>query len=564
VDRDTRTPGARRERDACATIHAVNPGERLAALEDRYLAAREARDRFDVARATGRPDDASPLREAAATASAEVHALLDAFPETDVPALSPDDRRALAVIRSGIATADAYSLPVAPEIPPAECDEAPRWQELIADGGEPLRARLEACYAVAAAALPLHNGTLDRLQVLDRLATEPDGPARRELFMALAPLWRVFDGEGAVDPSTSAYRRIIRDRAPSWKAGVSSVARNAAALGVSPDAVRTWALTTLAAWRAAVVEPSRARGEGPVEPWDWWWRAAAAARLVGPIPSEEVEAINRGVYASLGADLDQLGVEFDMRDRPGRPPIPIAFTSFASRPHRRSDGTWWPARTIVMGTSLDGGLTDLGQLLHETGHAIHLAGIRTRPAFADWPDSDALTEALADLVAFDLAEPAWQRRWLGGRPEVPEPLTVRSHYASVVLDAAWALFEVRLLENPSLDPNAVWTELTSVWLGIAPHPEWAWWAMRGQLVQEPGYIANYAIGAVLTAAMRAAVREQRGDWTAGDRGWYAWMRERVLRFGLERPSGEVVRRLIGAAPSADALLADIARAARLG
>jgi Zn-dependent M32 family carboxypeptidase len=132
-----------------------------------------------------------------------------------------------------------------------------------------------------------------------------------------------------------------------------------------------------------------------------------------------------------------------------------------------------------------------------------------------------------------------------------------------VLDAAWALFEIRLLANPSQAPDAVWTELTSTWLGIAPHPEWSWWAMRGQLVEEPGYMANYAIGAVLSAALRAAIRDARGDWTGGDPGWYAWVRDRIYRFGLERSPGEVARRVLGRPPTADALLAEISRAARI-
>ena len=106
-----------------------------------------------------------------------------------------------------------------------------------------------------------------------------------------------------------------------------------------------------------------------------------------------------------------------------------------------------------------------------------------------------------------------------------------------MLDAAWALLEIRLIADPDRTPNDVWTEITSTYLGIAPHPEWSWWAMRGQLVQEPGYMANYAIGAVLAADLRAAIRAARGDWIDGDPGWYAWVTEHVYRFGLERPAG---------------------------
>jgi len=115
--------------------------------------------------------------------------------------------------------------------------------------------------------------------------------------------------------------------------------------------------------------------------------------------------------------------------------------------------------------------------------------------------------------------------------------------------------------DPQLRPNDVWTELTSRYLGIAPHPEWSWWAMRGQLVQEPGYMVNYAIGPILAADLRAAIRAACGDWVAGDPGWYPWVSERIYRFGLERPSGQVLRGVLGRAPAPDALLAELGRAA---
>jgi hypothetical protein len=213
---------------------------------------------------------------------------------------------------------------------------------------------------------------------------------------------------------------------------------------------------------------------------------------------------------------------------------------------------------------VDGGLGELAELIHETGHAIHIAGIRTRPAFADWPDADALTEAIADIVAGNVADPGWLRHWLPGHPVVPPGIAARCHYAGVVMDAAWALFEMRMLDDPTRRPNDVWTDLTTTWLGVAAHPEWSWWAIRGQLVGEPGYMGNYAAGAVLAAELRAAIRAERGDWTLGDPGWYAWLRDRILRFGLERSAGDAVRGMLGRPPTAGALLAEIARAAPAG
>ena len=52
-------------------------------------------------------------------------------------------------------------------------------------------------------------------------------------------------------------------------------------------------------------------------------------------------------------------------------------------------------------------------------------------------------------------------------------------------------------------------------------------------------MGNYAVGgAVLAAALRAAIRSARGDWLEGDPGWYAWAKDHRHRFGLERPAGD--------------------------
>ena len=120
-------------------------------------------------------------------------------------------------------------------------------------------------------------------------------------------------------------------------------------------------------------------------------------------PIDALEPINAAFHASLGADVEALGIVFDIRERAGRPPVPVAYTTFGERPHQRPDGTWDPGRPTILESLTGGGLGELAELVHETGHAIHIAGIRTRPAFTDWPDSDALTEALGDLVAAGVA-----------------------------------------------------------------------------------------------------------------------------------------------------------------
>ena len=451
---------------------------------------------------------------------------------------------------------------MAPAVEAAACDDDDAWDDAISAGGAPLRARLEGCYGLHADALEVDGDRLQRPQILARLAMEPDPDARRRLLLALAPLWQAVDGR---DGRPSPYRALIRESRSRWADGHSPIAANERALGLEAGAVERWAMAILDAWRDAVAAPAARRGEPPIEPWDWWWRAGEADRaLNAALPLNRVFEINRRVHEALGARLDALGIRFDTVPRPGRPPLPVAFTTFGARPHSRVDGSWDPGEPTVFANYVDGGLGDLNELVHETGHAIHIAAIRTRPAFADWPDSDALTEALAELVTLDVGEPAWNARWIDGAPGIPAATATRCRYAQVALDAAWTLFEIRLHADPERVPNDVWTEITAEALGVAPHPEWSWWAMRGQLVQEPGYMANYAVGAVLAADLRAAIRAERGDWIDGDPGWYAWVTERVYRFGQERSAGDVLRDVLGRPPNEAAVLADIGRARPTG
>jgi hypothetical protein len=537
-----------------------SPATAMRELEHAYLRARDARDRLDVARARGDSGGLGELEGLEAAADEACRGLETAAAAVVERRLEAQDAAALRAIRRGMATALAADggLAPTPTVPTADCSNPAVLAAAAEAGDGALRRHLEGCYGSVAGALELGDETLTRPVILGRLAREPRAEERRRLFLALAPLWRAVDGDGG---PASPYRRLLRGSARAWSSGRSPIEANANALGVTARDIEAWAVATLEAWRTAVAEPLR-RDRGAIEPWDWWWTAGESERaLRDTLPLHRLASISHEVYGSLGADLDDLGVGFDVTPRPGRPPVPVAFTTFGGRPARRADGSWTRGEPWVLATYTEGGLGELLELVHETGHAIHIAAIRTRPAFADWPDSDALTEALAELVALDVSEPAWQRHWLGPDiPAVPVPVALRGRYADVVLDAAWALLEIRLHADPDRAPNDLWTEVTSTYLGIAPHPEWSWWALRGQLIQEPGYMANYAVGAVLATDLRAAIREARGDWIAGDPAWYEWVGEHIYRFGLERPSGEVLAAVLGRPPSVDALVREIERA----
>jgi hypothetical protein len=525
---------------------ATSPGARIGDVEEAYADLLETSDCLGILRAGG---VRSPCGDGDAVARRreQGETVRRALEDVDPKTLSAEDRRAADTIRHALE--DAHEGGAAE----ASSDEAGGWgcdydASVLARGEkglETLQRRMYACYGRAAHGVAFEGESLDRLTILARLGSEQDRETRKRLLLALVPLWRTVNGDGG---AASPYRQMLALSAGRWKSGSSPIAENMAALGVAPEAMERWLESALEAWR-------RASGGPEVEPWDYWFAAGAAGRaLAARVPRAELEPVTERYYASLGASPRALGVHYDLDARPGK--TPVAFTDFGRHP-RRARGAWVPAEPWVFATYEAGGFDNLVELLHETGHAVHIAAIRTRPAFATWPDSDTFTEALADVPALEAYEPEWQGAFLGA--SVPLADALRAKYSGIVMDIAWALLEVRLHRDPAADPNVVWTDLTHRYLGIVPHPELPWWAMRGQLVDAPGYMMNYAAGAVIVADVRARARALRGPFTKADVGWYPWLSERLYRFGLERSSKRVLDDFLGRPLSPDALLADLAR-----
>ena len=83
--------------------------------------------------------------------------------------------------------------------------------------------------------------------------------------------------------------------------------------------------------------------------------------------------------------------------------------------------------------------------------------------------------------------------------------------------------------------------------------------MRGQLIESPGYMMNYALGAMIAAQLRDKVRAERGAFFDPDKKRYDWLSDHLYRFGLSRPTREVLRDVLGAPLGADALVGDMRR-----
>ncbi len=539
---------------ATACTHNAPPppsSVQLTNLETSYTALRSLRDTLGITRArgliqtpSGESLSAGDLRFLAARS-----AVARQLAEIETTHLRSGDRAALTIL-SRTLTTDLAGNPDARDSSPVLTSCAPGAAPAsIAPGdttaANAYRRHIYDCFGRAASFVAAGNDTVDRLTILGRIADTPDAAERQRLFLALRPMWRTVNGD---DGARSPYRTLLLFGADQDPETNPSPLDRAADIGVGPATVERWLVAILDAWRTATPDSA-------VEPWDYYYLAAAADRqLDARIPRDSLLPITIRYYKTLGADVPALGVHYDLAPHPGK--TPVANTDFGSRGHE-ADGRWIPSESWVFATYETGGLDNLDELVHETGHAIHLAAIHERPEYVDWPDSDPLTEAIADIPALNVFEPAWQYHFLGD--SVSTPVATRTKYASIMLDIAWALFEVRLHDHPDADPNEVWAAITSHYLHIAPHPEWSWWAMRGQLIDAPGYMMNYALGAVIVTAIRERITAVHGPFATGDPSWYPWLYAHLLRFGLARSTRDVLPELLGG-PLTDApLLRDLAR-----
>jgi len=536
------------------------------AVEVLYQETRALKDQIDVTRDRGAETSLAgialpELIRQFNTSRAGVRRMLttDSF-----PSLTGDDKRAFETMQRALETdlAEEKTEPAAAEgVEPDSggvkgetagepgCAYDPEAVAKEPGGYEALTKRIYACFGAAARSLSFEGRAMDRLTVFGLLPLTDEPAKRRALFMAMAPIWKAVNGD---DSSRSPYRTLVRLNAARLKDKGEALGESVRSIGVEPAVMEDWLTSVLEAWRDAT--PG-----APIEPWDFAYATGRASRALRPaIPLASLRPINDRYYKDLGADPVALQVHYDLEPRAGKDPV--AFTTFGRRP-RLDDVRVRLGEEWVFASYQIGGLDNLLELLHETGHAIHIAGIRTRPAFTDWPDSDILTEGIADIASLEMYEPAWQKKYL--HTSVPIADGIAAKYSGIVMDTAWALFEVRVHRQPERDPNDVWTEITREYFHIKPHPELSWWAVRGQLIDAPGYMMNYAAGAILVADLRAQVKKLRGrTYTEGDPDWYNWVTGSLYKFGREKSSQQLIEEFLARPVAPYAMLDDMGRGAR--
>jgi Peptidase family M3 len=449
--------------------------------------------------------------------------------------LSPTDQRATDIMRKSMADADeSGSL-----APSGKCEDAQRKDIDYAA----LRTALYACFG-ALSTLDFEGAKVTRVGALDLLTRMDEPERRKKLFLQFVPLWQSINGNSERD---SPYRRVIAMAAERGRTEGTAIDDAAKTVGASAEEVEKWLVQILDAWR-------KADDGKPMEPWDYRYRGGATERELGDtIARESMQPINERFYRDLGAQFGEWNVIYDLDPRPGK--APLAYTDYVKRGRTRG-GKWDPTLVRVSGNYAQGGLGLINELVHENGHVVHMMALRTRPAFMDLGDP-LFYEAFADVPSWSTYEPAWQQKYLGRRSA--EDSSLRALYSNVMLDVAWALFEQRMLRAPTQDPNVVWTEITSRYLNVIPHPELSWWLVRVQLVDSPGYMVNYGLGAVATADIRQRIASQLGPFDSGDERWFSWVSQNLLSSGQTHETAELLRGFLGRPVSPQALLTQIGR-----
>ena len=465
---------------------------------------------------------------------AELASQLESLPTSG---LSDEDTRAVAAMRKQM---KAFTGGGALFSPPAKCQDSSR-KDL---GYLELKAALVACFVEIGNNLNFEGSKINRVSALDLLHETSDPARRKAVFLAFVPLWQAINGN---DEPDSPYRRMIAGAGAQAAKNGSDIDHAARDVGINSAELERWLVQILDAWRQST-------GDTMVEPWDFRFETGQADRLLQTyIPRESLQPLNQRFYRDLGADLEQMGTLYDLSPRPGK--AALAYTEFVTH-GRMVNGAWKPTVARVSAPYERGGLFVLNELVHENGHVVNIIAIRNRPAFVDWP-SDLFAEAFADVPSWSVYEPQWQGRYFGH--EAPAQLSLRALYSVVVLDVAWSLFELRMFRDPLTDPNALWTEITSRYLHIVPHPELSWWAVRVQLADIPGYMVNYGLGSTLTAEMRQHIAESLGPFDTGNPRWYSWLSEHLLRYGSERDTRTLMHDFLGRPVSPRALLDQIHR-----
>ncbi|MEE9554006.1 MAG: M3 family metallopeptidase [candidate division Zixibacteria bacterium] len=224
-----------------------------------------------------------------------------------------------------------------------------------------------------------------------------------------------------------------------------------------------------------------------IEPWDFLY--AYGSDSGGFYPRDSLTLLLNRTMNGLGFEMDNLGISYDLKPRPGKFQHGVCFPVSVPDDIRvlASIGNDWRSYKTVF---------------HEVGHALHFSHIDQRHYILRSSPSGCFSEAMAEINEIFLEQP----KWLADYGEVPEPriraMIVEIKEARIIslrYALARAYFERELYRTDAENPAELYWDIMSKFTLCSPHYDSDSWAAIPHYTQNPVYMHNYIIAELIAA-----------------------------------------------------------------
>ncbi len=214
--------------------------------------------------------------------------------------------------------------------------------------------------------------------------------------------------------------------------------------------------------------------------------------------NQDLVAITKDYFASIGLEIDDLIQKSDLFERAGKNQHAFCISIDKSTDIRvlcnvKSNVDW------------------MGTLLHEYGHAVYDKYIdQSLPFVLRDAAHIFVTEAIAQLFGKLAVHPIWMKKILnidGEEFHLIKNSTISYTKMNQLVFARWVMlmyqFEKRLYENPDDDLNDIWWELHKKYLHLnkpdrKDNPDWT---TKIHIATSPCYYHNYLLGEIFSSQL---------------------------------------------------------------
>ncbi len=250
---------------------------------------------------------------------------------------------------------------------------------------------------------------------------------------------------------------------------------------------------------------------------------------------QNVEALARVFFQSIGLPVDDILAKSDLYERPGKNPH-----AFCEDIDKEGD--------VRILCNLKNNETWMETILHESGHALYDKHInRTLPYLLREQAHIFTTEGIAMLFGRLSRNPFWMQTMLGLSGEQRQKIEsdlFRYMRLKQLIFVRWVLvmyhFEKQLYLNPEQNLNTLWWKLVRKYQYLNPPEErnYPHWAAKIHFTIAPCYYHNYLLGEMFASQVhRFIVREiyKGADWRKvvyiGEQKVGNYLKEKIFKVG---------------------------------